>query len=147
MRVTDVCTRLDDALAIAATYQSLTHMLVRLRRLNQRWRAYPTALIAENRWLAQRHGTRASLIDYGRGEAVPFPELAEELIDLLAEDADALRCTADLERIRKISAEGTSADRQVAVFEAALSGGADEPAAFRAVVDHLVAESLEGTAS
>ena len=60
MRITDVCTRLDDAIAVAALYRCLVRMLTRLRRANQRWRDYSTFLINENRWLAQRYGPRAA---------------------------------------------------------------------------------------
>ncbi|MEX2319000.1 MAG: carboxylate-amine ligase, partial [Bauldia sp.] len=56
MRITDLCTRLDDAIAVAALYRCLARMLFRLRRSNQRWRNYSSFLINENRWLAQRFG-------------------------------------------------------------------------------------------
>ena len=144
LRVTDVCTRLDDGVSIAATFQATVAMLIALKRRNQRWRHYLPALIAENRWLAQRHGVRGELIDFGRREAVPFRDLAEEIIELVREEAERLGCLAEVERIRTIAAEGTSADRQVAVFERMLSDGRGEKAALRAVVDHLVAETLEG---
>ncbi len=144
MRITDVCTRLDDAIAIAALFRCLARMVWRLKRRNQRWREYPRSLIAENRWQAQRHGTSGKLIDFGIGEAVPFGDLVEEMLDLVSQDAIALGCSAEVERIRAIALEGTSADRQIAVFEDALAGGADEKAALAEVVDHLVAETMEG---
>ena len=144
MRITDVCTRLDDAITIAALFRCLARMVWRLKRRNQRWRDYPRSMIAENRWQAQRHGASGKLIDFGIGEAVPFGDLVEELIDLVSQDAVALGCSAEVERARAIASNGTSADRQIAVFEDALAGGADEAAALVAVVDHLVAETLEG---
>src|SRR6056297_907867 len=49
-RVTDVCSRVRDAGAIAAVYQCLLAYLFRLRSRNQRWRLYPTTLVAETRW-------------------------------------------------------------------------------------------------
>ena len=61
LRITDVCTRLDDGIAIAALYQSIVAMLISLKRRNQRWRQYLPALVAENRWLAQRHGASGEL--------------------------------------------------------------------------------------
>ncbi len=144
MRITDVCTRLDDAVAIAAIFRCLTRMVWRLKRRNQRWRDYPHAMIAENRWQAQRYGASGKLIDFGIGEAVPFRDLVDELIDLVSQDAIALGCSSEVERARAIVVEGTSADRQIRVFEAALAEGGDEKAALTAVVDHLVAETLEG---
>jgi len=56
MRSTDVCTSLDDGIAIAALFQCIISMLARLRKGNQRWRVYPVSLVNENRWLAQRYG-------------------------------------------------------------------------------------------
>lgn len=144
LRITDVCTRLDDGVTIAALYQATAQMLLGLRRRNQRWRQYMNALVAENRWIAQRHGASGMLLDFGRGEAVPFGDLVEELIELVRHEAEALGCLAEVERARRIVAEGTSADRQLAVFAAAMEEGRSEDEALRDVVDHLLAETLEG---
>jgi carboxylate-amine ligase len=144
MRISDVCTRLDDGICIAALYQCIARMLLDLRRHNQRWRNYLPALIAENRWIAQRYGPAGDLLDFGRGEAVPFRELVEELIGLIGEQADELGCRAEVERARQIAAQGTSADRQLRVFQTSLDRGASEREALQAVVDHLLAETLEG---
>ncbi|MBV9523237.1 MAG: carboxylate-amine ligase, partial [Alphaproteobacteria bacterium] len=56
MRIPDICTRLDDGIAIAALYRCILRMLWRLKRQNQRWRIYARMLINENRWRAQRYG-------------------------------------------------------------------------------------------
>ncbi len=144
MRITDICTRLDDGIAIAAAFQAIVEMLISLKRKNLRWRQYLPALIAENRWLAQRHGVNGALIDFGRSESVPFSNLIEELVWLVSEEAEKLGCRAEVEHLRTIVAEGTSADRQLAVFNAARADGADKAAALRAVVDHLIAETIEG---
>ncbi len=144
MRVADVCTRLEDAITIAAVYQSLFAFLWRLRRRNQRWRLYPNTLIQENRWRAQRYGVHGELVDHGTGELAPFPNLMEEWIGLLAEDAEEMGCLDELLRLRQIGKEGTSADRQRAAYAKAVEGGAEHEEAMRAVVDHIIAETLEG---
>jgi carboxylate-amine ligase len=144
LRVTDLCTRVDDAVAVAALYQCLTRMLFRLRRNNQRWRSYSSFLVNENRWLAQRFGVRGELIDFGRGEKVPFAQLIEEAITVTEEDADALGCSAEVRHARRVVSDGTSADRQLSVFDAAITAGASNEAALRAVVDHLIAETVAG---
>lgn len=144
MRVTDVCTRLDDAIAVAAIFTCLLRMLWRLKRRNQRWRIYPAALIKENRWLAMRHGARGQLVDFGVGEQIPFADLLEEILELIEEDAEALDCQAEIRHARNIAMRGTSADIQMATFEKRLDAGDDEAAAFRAVVDELIAHSAEG---
>ena len=98
MRITDVATRLDDGVAIAAAFQAIVAMLITLKRRNQRWRQYLPALVAENRWLAQRHGVSGALIDFGRAETVPFKDLVEEIIGLVDEEAEQLGCRAEVEQ-------------------------------------------------
>ncbi len=142
VRVCDVCTWLDDAVAIAALVQCLVRMLYRLRRNNQRWRQYDRFLINENRWRAQRYGVGDSLIDFGRGELVPYSELLEELTDLLAEDAAALGCTRELASALNILSRGTSAERQRRTYREALENGADVDEALKAVVDRLIEETV-----
>ncbi|MBN9889011.1 carboxylate-amine ligase [Salipiger abyssi] len=140
-RIMDVQPRLEDTLMLAAVNQCLMRMLWRLRRRNQRWRIYENFLIGENRWRAQRYGVTEGLIDFGAARIVPFADLAEELIALLAEDAEALGCLAEIERMRRIVAEGNSSIRQRAAAEAA---GGDGEARMRAVVGHLIEEFHEG---
>jgi len=144
MRVTDVCTRLEDAVCVAALYVCILRMLYRLRRNNQRWRRYAAMLISENRWLAQRYGFAKGLVDFGRGECVPYAELLEELLELVQEDATHFACAAELAHARTILARGTSAHRQRAAFERARAQGAEERAALNAVVDLLIEETLLG---
>ena len=117
---------------------------MRLRRINQRWRQYPRLLVEENRWLAQRHGVKGRLIDLGKEQMGPFPELLEEIIELIQEDAQALGCEAEIEHARKIAKEGTSADRQMACYHDAIEKGVSPDLAMRGVVDLMVRETSEG---
>lgn len=140
-RVMDCCTSAADSAALAALVQSTLRMLWRLRRANQQWRVYADMLVNENRWRAMRYGTDEGLLDLARGEVVPFPELLDELIELVHEDATALDCREDLENLRTILKRGTSAHRQLAVYEAARGNGASEREALVAVVDWLIRET------
>jgi glutamate---cysteine ligase / carboxylate-amine ligase len=144
MRITDICTSLADAVAIAALYQCVLHMLYRLRRGNQRWRTYDRMLVEENRWRAKRYGIDGGLIDFGKGAVVSFATLVDELLDLVAEDADALDCTAEIRHCRSIVQHGTSAHRQRAAYREARSAGASEREALHAVVDGLIEETRIG---
>ncbi|MBL8669641.1 MAG: carboxylate-amine ligase [Alphaproteobacteria bacterium] len=146
MRIADVCTRLEDALAVAAIYRCILSMLHRLRRANQRWRVYARMLIEENRWRAQRYGFERGLVDFGKGKVEPALGLVEEILALVREDAEAFGCVAEVEHARAILARGTSADRQRGVLLEALAAGADRTEALRAVVDWLIAETVAGTA-
>ncbi len=144
MRVTDICTRADDAIAIASLYRCLLHMLWRLRKNNQRWRHYADMLISENMWRAQRFGTGGSLMDFGVPKLVPFADLVDELIESVRPDAEELGCVGEIEHIATIVEGGTSSDRQIATFEDSIAGGATPEEALRDVVDSLAADTLAG---
>jgi len=143
-RVMDVCTRIEDAICLAAINVCLLRMLYRLRRSNQRWRTYARMLLMENRWRAMRYSFDEGLVDLGRGAIVPHSENLGELIELIRDDADALGCTAEVEHAWTILERGTSAHRQVATYERALGAGASQREALEAVVDMLVEESRVG---
>lgn len=144
MRICDVCPRIDDAVAVAMLFRCILRMLYRLRQHNQRWRSYPTFLIRENRWRAQRYGVGGSMIDFGRGEMMPFPELLDELIEHITEDAEALDCVDEVNHCKTIAREGTSADRQIALFKKLAGEGASDKEALKIIVHKLREETLEG---
>jgi len=144
MRASDICTRLDDGITIAALFMSLLAMLSRLRQNNQRWRVYSRTLIDENVWRAQRYGISESLIDFGRRKLVPFPRLVDEIIGLVRQDATELGCITYVENARGILERGTSADRQVAIYQRAVDSGAEPREALIEVVDFLIDETVAG---
>lgn len=144
MRVTDMCTSLDHAISIAALYRSLISMLWRLKTANQRWRIYPHMLVKENRWRAQRYGTDEGLVDFGKGQIVSMADLVEELIALVRADAERLGCLAEVENVRNILRDGTSAHRQRRAYAKAVAAGADKTQALAAVVDDLIAGTVAG---
>jgi glutamate---cysteine ligase / carboxylate-amine ligase len=141
IRVMDCCTSIDDSISLAALAICLTRALYRLRCANQSWRLYPNVLIAENRWRAMRYSFDERLLDLARGELMPFPQMADELIAFVAEDAIALGCVREVQHIRNILGRGTSAHRQIEVYQRARAEGASEREALRAVVDFLVRET------
>lgn len=143
MRVCDVCTRMEDGIAVAALYSSLTSMLQRLRRQNQKWRTYSNMLIGENRWRAQRYGMDKELIDFGRATSVPYADLLQEMIDLTTEDAERLGCADDVAHCMKILERGTSADNQRHVYTKAIAAGHNQDAAMRHVIEWLIAATME----
>lgn len=144
LRIPDICTRLADGVTIASLYMSLLSMLFRMRATNQRWREYSNFLVAENVWRAQRYGINEPLMDFGRGVLVDVPDLVEELLELIEPDAEQLGCVAEVENARDILKRGTSADRQLAVYEKALAENVDKENALRTVVDFLIDETRLG---
>src|SRR5262244_2852330 len=81
-RIFDVCTRVEEAVAIAALAQAIIVKLHRLYTYNQSWRLYRRALIEENKWRAARYGIDGKLIDLGKEEEVPMRALIPELLEL-----------------------------------------------------------------
>ena len=144
MRISDVCTLLDDAICIAALYRCWLRMLYRLKLNNQLWRKYSVLLLSENRWRAQRYGHDAGLIDFGRGQIVPVGELVTEILALVQEDAEYFDCVSELQHAFEILRRGTSAHRQLATYQREIESGSDDASALRAVVDMLLEETLQG---
>src|SRR5436189_4143576 len=85
-RVCDVCTRVDEAICIAAIFQAIVAKLWKLRRDNMTFRVYPTELIEENKWRAVRYGLDGKLLDLGKQKEVPVRELIHEMIDWFLRD-------------------------------------------------------------
>lgn len=142
-RISDICTRVDECICIAALFQAICAKLLKLRRNNMSWRQYRHMHITENKWRAVRYGIDGDLIDFGLQESVPFHFLMEELLEIVDDVLDELGSREEVEYVRTILQNGTSADRQIAVFE---KHGGDEnrEEALKAVVDNLITETQEG---
>lgn len=136
VRVCDMTTRIDDTVAIAALIQAVMGKLYLLYRRNQAWRSYSRELIEENKWRAVRYGLDGQLIDFGKQEQVPTKHLVGELIEFVGEAADIFQSHNEMDRVRTLLREGTSADRQLRVFE--------EKKSYQAVVDDLIEQSKMG---
>lgn len=143
-RIMDVCTRIDDAIALASMLVCILRMLYRLRLGNQRWRTYTPMLINENRWRAMRYSFDEGLIDFAKGELVPFDQLLLDILNMTADDAEALGCKAEIASLHDILRCGTSAHRQLNTYQDALAAGQSEEDALKSVVDALIAATAEG---
>ena len=143
-RIMDVCTRLEDTVALASLLVCIFRMLYRLRNNNQRWRIYTPMLIRENRWRAMRYSFDEGLIDLAKGVVVPFEDLLNELLCLVAEDAEALGCTEEVNSLQHILQRGTSAHRQLKKYELERAGGASDEDALKSVVDTLIKDTAKG---
>ncbi len=142
-RISDICTTVDEAVCIAALFQAICAKLIKLRRQNMSWRRYRYMHITENKWRAVRYGIDGELVDFGREREVPFPVLMEELLEILDDVVDDLGSRQEVEYVHTILEKGSSADRQIAVYQAH-GGDENSEEALRAVVDHLVRETQLG---
>jgi carboxylate-amine ligase len=136
-RMCDCVTKVDEVIAIAALIQAVVAKLILLRKNNQSWRMYRNGLIAENKWRATKDGIDGKLIDFGKEQQVPARLLMEELLELVDNVVDRLDIREEIEYIRTILREGTSADRQLQRYH---ETGGD----IKAVVDLLAEETIMG---
>jgi carboxylate-amine ligase len=135
-RICDVPTAPRASIAIAALAQAIIVKLYRLRLRNLGFRRYHRALIEENKWRAARWGIDGKLIDFGNRREVPMRDLALELLEFIDDVVDELRSRREVDYVRTILTEGTSADKQVHTFR--------ETGDLRAVVRSLVDETRDG---
>jgi glutamate---cysteine ligase / carboxylate-amine ligase len=142
LRAPDCCTFVDDSVAIAALYRSLARRLCRNPWLNGDMTAVTRAIVVENKWRAQRYGIDGTFVCEDGSGAVTVEELLEQVLQDVMPDAEALDCATNVERCRAIVGTGTSADAQIAVFEAHEKTGGRERA-LNAVNDWLAAATLQ----
>ncbi|CAN5871779.1 carboxylate-amine ligase [soil metagenome] len=135
-RVCDVPTRPEDAVMFGALCQAIIVKLYKLYQRNQGYRLYRRALIEENKWRASRWGMDGKLIDFGRGVEVPMKELALELLEFVDDVVDPLGSRDAVNQVHAIIRDGTSADRQLAVFR--------QTGDMKAVMRHLIRETRSG---
>lgn len=135
-RICDIPTKVDETIAIAALFQAITAKLYKLYRQNMGFRLYRRALIEENKWRAARYGLDGNLIDFGKSEEVPLRKLIIELLEFIDDVVDELGSREEINYVHKILENGTSADRQLRVYQ--------QTGDLKAVVDLLMKETLEG---
>ncbi len=136
-RICDVCTRVDEAVCVAAILQAIVAKCWKLRRDNMTFRVYPADVIEENKWRAVRYGLDGKLIDFGKQEELPARDLIRELIEWFIGDVvDELGSRKEVEYAYRILEEGSSADRQLATYQ--------RTGDFKAVVDQVIRETSEG---
>lgn len=138
-RVCDIATRVEECLALAATMQAIIVKFYMMFEQNTTFRVYRRALINENKWRAQRWGLAGTMIDFGKRSEVETKALVHEVVALVDDVVDMLGSRKEVEYLLKIADQGSSADRQLRVFAATND--------LRAVVDNLIAETMEGVES
>ena len=137
LRIADCCTRVRDALAIAALYRCLLRYLVRCPDDDPPRSALTRRVIDENRWRAKRFGTEAKFFDESGAEPEPLPQMLARLRELCAQDIRALDSAAALAPLDAIVAQGSSAHAQLALYREQRDRGLGRVPSLEAVVDWL----------
>ena len=125
LRATDSCTLLEDAVAIAALYRCLVRYLHRRPTVNAALGPVGRGIAVENKWLAQRYGVAASFVS--PEGAISVSQMLDDVLVKAREDIDALGCWEEMLHCRAIIGGGSSADRQLRVFEQARRMPASDP--------------------
>ncbi|MBT3217203.1 MAG: carboxylate-amine ligase [Candidatus Marinimicrobia bacterium] len=133
-RICDCTTKIKEVTAIAALIQALVAKLIQLRRNNLTWRHYRAGFISENKWRAMKDGIQGKLIDLGKNIETPIPQLMEEILEFVDDVVDPLGSRKEIEYIRTIMKEGTSADRQLQKYK--------ENDSMKEVVDMLIENTM-----
>jgi carboxylate-amine ligase len=139
LRAPDCCTLVEDSIAIAALYRTLVRHLFCNPARNSDIDAVARAIVVENKWRAQRYGVSGTFVT--ESGAATVGEVLERVIEETSADADALGCAEEIRRCRAIVRAGTSADAQLAVFEANQGAGPED--ALRAVTEWIAAATLQ----
>jgi glutamate---cysteine ligase / carboxylate-amine ligase len=142
LRVADSCTRLDDAVAIAALFRCLVRALDRNRGINAGFDRVGRAITWENKWHAQRYGIAATFVDPFARTPMSAKSWLGQVREFIAEDIAAFGCAAEIARLDVILAEGTSGDRQIDIFSKARTAGRRRLTALKEVIDWAAAETL-----
>ena len=143
LRIADSCTNAADAVAIAVLYRLLVRRLDRRLDFAPPVDAVARSLAEECRWRVQRDGLDARVVDPCSGRATTAREAIERLVKALAPDARALGHAADLARIRTILDFGTSAHRQLEIYDTARESGMSRLEALRSVATWLKRTTTE----
>jgi len=107
LRVADSCTRVEDAMAIAALFRCLVRALDRNRELNADFDRVGRAITAENKWHAQRYGVGATFIDPFSRAPLTIEQWLGQVRDIIAPEIDILGCRAEIGHLDRIAAGGT----------------------------------------
>ncbi len=142
LRVADSCTRIEDALAIAALFRCLVRALDRNRGINAGFDRVGRAITAENKWHAQRSGIAANFIDPFSRVPIDIRQWLDQVLALCDADIDALACRGEIGHLAEIIGGGTSADRQIGIFNAARTTGRRRLTAIHDVIDWAGAATL-----
>lgn len=88
LRITDVCTRIEDAISIASIYRCLIKHLSESTQVNADLDALDRAFAEENKWRAERFGTRVSFVERGARTAQTPEVVLRRLLIMLRPDAE-----------------------------------------------------------
>lgn len=143
VRFCDGASTLADISALAALTQCLTEHYQRQADLGRPLPRLQPWFVRENKWRAARYGLDAVVIVDRDGSQAPLRDEIAALLSRLGPVAAELGCEAELADVARMLQQGTSAERQLRVYERC-GGEAAGSSSLIAVVDSLAAEFEAG---
>jgi carboxylate-amine ligase len=122
LRVADAQTRVEDATAITAVFQSLVGWLLERHDAGEALATHPTERIRENIWRAMRYGVRGWMVDLDTGEPTPARARISALLDDVEPNADRLGNGSALLAARALVADNGAERQRYVAAETGLTG-------------------------
>ena len=143
LRIADACTHVGDSVAIASLFRCLVAATVRHPRVGTRQTTHTRRIIDENRWRAKRDGTNAQFIAEGSSDVHCVAQVLDDALAFVADEAHNLECARVVESLKGILDRGTSAHRQLRIYNEGRAAGLSRPDALRQVLAWLETATLE----
>lgn len=146
LRIADSCTDVRDSVAIAALFRCLVAATVRHPRFGARQTTHTRRIIDENRWRAKRDGIHAQFIAEASTAVRSVAQVLDDALTFVADEAYVLQCVQAVQSLRGILERGTSAHRQLRIYNERRAAGLSRTDALRQVLAWLETATLEPAA-
>jgi len=141
LRICDACPRVEDALCLVSLFRVMVAHAIAQPQPGSHYSPMSYWILKENRWRAKRHGILAEFIEEGQEQPLLIGEWLTLAEETFGDTAAELGVPEVFRQARRIVQEGSSADRQVVVYEQGLLLGDSTEEALGRVVDQLLSET------
>lgn len=143
LRVTDLPTRMEDSITLAALYVSILRDLWEQTQTGQTPpEPQPDFLTSENIWRAQRYGTEGTLADYENKQLTPITHQTKQLLNRIQPHAEKLNCLQETQHAQTVADHGNGATHQTRTYQQAINNGATPQEASDTVLDYLLTQTF-----
>lgn len=143
LRIADSCTHVGDSVAIASLFRCLVAATVRHPRFGTRQTTHTRRIVDENRWRAKRDGIHAQFIVEASSDVRSVAQVLDDALAFVADEAHNLQCAQVVESLKGILHRGTSAHRQLRIYNERRAAGLNRSDALRQVLAWLETATLE----
>jgi carboxylate-amine ligase len=141
LRICDACPRIEDVLCLVSLFRLMIAHAIAQPKPGAHYSLMSHWILKENRYRAKRHGILAEFIVEGQEQPMLIGEWLNLAEQTFGETATALGVQDVFKQARRIIQQGTSADRQVVLYEQGLLLGDTTEEALGRVVDQLLSET------